>query len=108
MNKYELTPSELATAEAITDSIMNKIGETPDTGGIFESILHPVAHHADHLVRNVTRPGGDIAFSGAMQVHKFNQGVEKGAKDLHKHYNKVVGVRPRVTSPNKHHFWPFS
>ena len=83
MNKYELTYSELATAEAITDRIMDKIGNAPHTEGLWSTLIEPF----EDTVKNAQR----AAEKGQRDVDKFRKGVDQfGQNNFAKPVNGVI------------------
>ena len=84
MNKYELTHSELATAEAITDRIMDKIGNAPQTE---KDLWHTFIEPFEDSVKNAQR----AAQQGQRDVDKFRKGVDQfGQNNFAKPVNGVI------------------
>ena len=82
MNKYELTQSQLATAEAITDSIMDKIGDRPSTDGFWQSIVDPLARAAHPVLHHATKPVHEALWDAGKHVKKFTNVAGKRVHDI--------------------------
>ena len=83
MNKYELTYSELAKAETITDRIMDKIGNAPHTE---KDLWHTFIEPFQDTVKNAQR----AAEKGQRDMDKFRKGVDQFGQNNMKPINGVI------------------
>lgn len=93
MYPYDMTPSELTTADAITHEVMLKIGNEPCTDGGWAHFLNPLEQHAKQLVQPLSHHVNAFGHAAAAHTQKAQREAVSGVQNFGKEVQRNLNVR---------------